>query len=779
MTEEDVIFVSSPQTFDPFMVDICLALRHGATLVMTNHNLKCDASRLLDILFPQRPASSVTVIQITPSLFMRWTSAEIERQIFSQFSRLRILAFGGEPFPPLNSLRKWTNWEHQQSIRVFNLYGLTEMSCWAGIYEITSDDILCNRRVPIGQPMDTLTKFQMNADGELLLQSTVRKCYQPQLSDEEVCSNDFEFILHTGDMVDLENGSYYFRSRVNSVIKFYGKKIDLAQIELHTKNVENVDDAVCLFKEQQHLILLFVRVDGDFEHIKREIVKALQTIEVRVKIISVLEFPLNKHGKICRDGLLNTANSHANDNQSHSQPIELILQELINETLEATIQFSRNEESYDCHKKPKENIHSSFVHLGGNSLKAIQIVNELERITTRSISYLLQLLLDERISIFEILSRLANDKTFKEISSFDGNAPEIRELSPQWKIDMGKCIDATPTVCLLDDKNEAIVSVGSHSKLLYNVSIKSGECISKIELPDRIESQVIQMGNFGLVGCYDGCMYCFGIRDGSIKWTFDTGAMIKCRALLINRSLLFGNYSESNNFWCLDANNGSLMWSQKIGSKSIYANPIEIENANANALVCSLDGTVALVNSVSAKVLWHFQAEAPVFSTPTVFRNSNHELRIVVLAVSGKIFGLSSDGKPLWNHHIDGNLFSSAEQLTRSMENGCTNIVFGSQNRNLYCSRISANDKCTEIWKFTTSASIRSNPIFVKKNNRLYVVIFSSDGIVTIVSSQDGKLILQRKINGEIFSSPVIYNENLFVGSRNNFLYCIDLNDLI
>lgn len=299
------------------MVDICLAIRHGATLIMASHSVRCDARKLLDILFPPMNASSVSVMQLTPSLFMRWTSAEIEQRIFSQLSKLRVLAFGGEPFPAASTLHKWTNSEPRHSMRIFNLYGLTEMSCWAGIHEITADDIRCNRKVPIGQPMDPYTKFEMNADGELLLRSTVRKCYQPQLSDDEVCSTDFEFVLHTGDLVEFNDGSYSFQSRVNSVIKFYGKKIDLAEIEWRAKDVKNVEDAVCLFNEDRNLIMLFVKVDGNFENIKKEIVEALQTIQVRVKIISVLKFPLTKHGKICKNDLLNTAHdTDANDEPS-------------------------------------------------------------------------------------------------------------------------------------------------------------------------------------------------------------------------------------------------------------------------------------------------------------------------------------------------------------------------------------------------------------------------------------------------------------------------------
>lgn len=776
MTEEDVLFVSSPQTFDPFMIDISLAICNGASLLMTNFNMRYEPNKLLDILFsPEMKAANVSVMQITPSLFMRWTLNDIQHRIFSKASRLRILAFGGEPFPATTTLCKWTNWENEEhSMRIFNLYGLTEMSCWATIYEITKDDILCHRKIPIGRPIDSYTKFHINADGELILRSTVRKCFQTQFSVEQVCANDFEMVLHTGDLVSIESGLYYFQARVNSAIKFFGNKINLAEIESRTKCVHHVDEAVCLFNQNLNLITLFVKVDENFEDVKRKIIEAIRMIGVRVKIISVTEYPLTKHGKICKSELLSM-----DTNDKQSQSIESTLQELINETFGTTIQFSDVVESFDDRKKKfKDTGYSSFIHLGGNSLKAIQIVDEFERVTKHSMPFLLTMLLNEKISINEILARVANDKTRIE-TAVTRTTDEIREIIPRWKVDMEKCIDATPSVCLLNG-NEAIVSVGSHSKLLYNISVKSGECISKLELPDRIESQIIQMGEFGFVGCYDGCMYCFKIRTGSIKWKFNTGEMIKCRALLLNRTLLFGNYSETTNFWCLDANNGNLIWSQKIGSKSIYANPIEV--GNGNVLVCSLDGTVAWMNSHSAKVVWSFQLQAPVFSTPTVYHNKNRELQIIVLAVNGHMYGLNSDGVPLWNQLIDGNIFASSIHFVSSANSECVNILFGSRNRNLYCHQINTSNgvtECTEVWKFTTTASIRSNPILVNSNHKCYVIVFSSDGMVSILDSVNGQSISQTKISGEIFSSPVIHNGNLFIGSRNNFLYCFGLNDLI
>lgn len=772
VTEQDRIYVSSPPTFDPFMVDICLALNYGASLVMVDHKLRFNAKRLLNILFPTGQQSNVTIMQITPSLFMRWALDDIKRRVFSTTSLLRIMAFGGEPFPVTNSLRKWTNWEDDPMIRIFNLYGLTEMSCWAAVYEITKNDILENRKIPIGQPIDRHTAFQVNDDGELLLKSFVRKCVQPQFTDAQIIDSQFELILHTGDLVYIENGAFYFTSRTNSVIKFYGQKINLGDIEQYAQNVDNVEDVVCIHDENHNSIVLFVRTQDDVNFIKEQIEKALRSVSVHVKIYCVSEFPLTTHGKVCKYDLLNS--TIVNKTGKELQSIQSKFLQLINESLGTVIQASGTWESQLSEKKTKMECDLSFIQLGGTSLKAIQIVNELETMTSQSNAHLLTMLLDEQMSIRKILSDFNERNAVIQSQSLD-SIQIIPEIRPRWKINMEKCIDATPTVCILRD-GEVVISVGSHSKLLYNISILNGEILSKLMLPDRIESQVIQMDDFGIVGCYDGHLYCFDIRTGILKWQFDSGGMIKCRALLINSSVLFGNYNELHNFWHLNAIDGSLKWSLKIGTKSIYANPVKLNDENC--LVCSLDGMVARLNCLTAQIVWSFDSKAPIFSTPTVLQNSLHETQIVLAAVNGTIFCLTIDGDSIWSYQIDGNLFSSIEYFPSSVDKNCTNLIFGSQNRYLYCLKIGKESSCAEVWHILSSASIRSSVVFIQREPNLLAAIFSSDGVVKVINCDNGKLIRQRRINGDVFSTPILHNGRLFVGSRNNFLYCIDLDDL-
>ena len=56
-------------------------------------------------------------------------------QVFTPHSKLRVLALGGEAFPRKIKFEKWLQ-RAPSTLRVFNIYGITEVSAWASIYEI-------------------------------------------------------------------------------------------------------------------------------------------------------------------------------------------------------------------------------------------------------------------------------------------------------------------------------------------------------------------------------------------------------------------------------------------------------------------------------------------------------------------------------------------------------------------------------------------------------------------------------------------------------------------
>ena len=65
-------------------------------------------------------------------------------------SSLRVLAFGGEACPSLTTVAQWQH--AKNSTRIFNIYGITEVSSWATCYELPHASDL--RREQSNNPVD-------------------------------------------------------------------------------------------------------------------------------------------------------------------------------------------------------------------------------------------------------------------------------------------------------------------------------------------------------------------------------------------------------------------------------------------------------------------------------------------------------------------------------------------------------------------------------------------------------------------------------------------------
>ena len=62
MVPEDVVFLASPYTFDPFIVQMFVAFAAGARLVMVPDAVKVVPSKLCEILFDKE---KVTIFQVS------------------------------------------------------------------------------------------------------------------------------------------------------------------------------------------------------------------------------------------------------------------------------------------------------------------------------------------------------------------------------------------------------------------------------------------------------------------------------------------------------------------------------------------------------------------------------------------------------------------------------------------------------------------------------------------------------------------------------------------
>lgn len=91
VTENDVIYLGSPATFDPFVVELFLALENGASILLTTKEIRLQPEKLLKLMFPEESLeiNGVTIYQTTPSLFRLFGKENIRDVILKNNSSLR------------------------------------------------------------------------------------------------------------------------------------------------------------------------------------------------------------------------------------------------------------------------------------------------------------------------------------------------------------------------------------------------------------------------------------------------------------------------------------------------------------------------------------------------------------------------------------------------------------------------------------------------------------------------------------------------------------------
>lgn len=537
----DNIYVNSPPTFDPFIVDLFLALSTGASLIMTGNNLRLSKENLLEVLFVDKKFGA-TFTQITPALLLRFGDENIQNKILSQESSLRTLVLGGDVFPEQLLDFNFNN------KNIYNIYGITEISCWSTVLKIER-----NKEISLGSPIDDETLLEVRSEGvvltegigELFIGSKTRICLIDDEASSILGSNEIVF-RSTGDLVEKTKEKLFYRGRTNNLIKRMGIRTSLSKIQEMSKRFEGILETSCILVENKLILFYLTKNDEIQESFWRFLNQNLQKHEIPDELIRLDELPLSCHGKISKIKLIEIFTS------SRVVPENNLIKMFLEEMKTISGSSDLNEEAFQETKRRKTYLNSSFTHLGGTSIKALNLITVLEN-KHGTLPELMEMLLNETKTIQEILEYLTIRENLNSISNPIISSKKLFEINLSSKIDLQKCIDSNPTMTKINERN--VISIGGHSSLLINFDCKTNEIISRLNLSDRIECQVSSFGMiFGIVGTYDGFLYCFEIISGLIKWKFNCGGMIKARSLIIEEDgfVIVGSYGDEDNLVCLE-----------------------------------------------------------------------------------------------------------------------------------------------------------------------------------------------------------------------------------
>ncbi|XP_064215082.1 beta-alanine-activating enzyme isoform X2 [Tribolium castaneum] len=732
----DTIYFGTPLTFDPSMIELLLALENGACLLITPPKNQINPVRLHQTLF--HPQNGATVLQIVPSLFLRWSETQISD--FLQKSKLKILAFGGEPFP-LSLLA----YQKSDFLRIFNLYGVTEVSCWATVCEVAEG----LGEVPLGEELDdTIVELRddfgrvvENGEGEIFIGSSTRICF---VGDEKIHHKTPVFRA-TGDIGFISDKKIYYKGRKNDVFKRLGHKVQLSKIETMVLDETGLRN-VCVWSKTRTKLLLFLIVENCDNSTKSKVLD-----KVRIKLLHTLpkqyfpdfidiirKCPITSHGKTDKNSL---ESIYLNRNRTDKRQVDIF------KTLICKYFGVRNFDK------------NTFFELGGNSILAVQFLSEFEDETGAACPDLVTHLFESDLNTcIDILRDVKVVQKRPQTEPPPKNEKKIKnsnigiELKIAWSYNLEACVDSTPLV--FSHNGRELVAVGAFSHIFAILDTQSGHEIAKFVLPDVVESTPCYHNNYLYVTCFDGNLYCLDFASNSIKWAYKTNDRVKCTPILCSSGarIIFGSYDK--HIHCVDIMQGGVVWTSFV-SESVISKPLLL---NQNIYVATICGTCLCLSETSGAILWQYKTGSPIFGAPCT-----HNGCILWPNVTGSVICMALDGRKLWQFDTGGHLYSSFARRD--------NFLFlGSHDRNLYVLKIESEapepqfvlnlDDCL------TTPFISGDFIIVAGNSgRLFVVTFR------------GELGAQLGLPGEVFSSVVGGDGRFFVGCRDNNLYCVEIKN--
>lgn len=679
---------------------------------------------------------------------------------------------GGEALPIADEIRCWQDWDRDDRKQIFNLYGITEMSCWASIHKIQMEDFKYDS-IPLGTPLeDTKFAYYKNTENgleELVLITKSRVCFIDNSNTDKnlkKIQGNF-FAQRTGDFVMKIDGKLFWYGRANYMIKRFGERINVRRIEMSAIKFIGNSQVACVFTKK--CLVLFYRSTNDVTKELQDYLKNnLKSNEIPDEIRKIEFLPVNEHGKINRRKLREIYAKVHKDRFHENEDVEKIFIEAINQmfNLKLNINSQLSEDEPDS-KRIRSDFDSTFQQLGGKSCEALRISMMIE---DRANIILLPKLLDNQFTIrelYEQLSKCVPKRNITKVTKASSSDISIQQIH---SYDLSKCVDSTPS--LLEIKGEHYVSIGSHSNKLININVSTLSVASSINLSDRIECEVSQFKNFGVVGCYDGLLYCFDVLAGSIVWKYDSKAMIKSKPLVIdNEIIIFANYDSNANMRCIKISNDSssihMCWSKMLGTLGIVANLLRIDGDFI--IVATLSSTVHKVSITTGNESWCKQLQFPVFSSPQRVPNSCSN-EFLVAEVTGNIHCIDFNGNTLWTvDDFEGQIFSS---FIFSPTTSGIRIIFGSHDKNVHILNYQGSNISVER-KIELQSQIYSTPNILRLRNKEYIVSSSTRGYVNFISLNEGVVEHSEKLPGEIFSSPCIYKNMIFIGCRDNHLYTL------
>lgn len=356
--------------FDLSVTSLFLPLISGNTMII--HDAENSVQSLLDAFSDPR----VNIIKCTPSQ-LNFIDAGVLNH-----GTIETIIVGGENLSAQKAFEVSRRCDHK--VAIFNEYGPTEttVGCTCHQYDPYKDT---SDSVPLGKPVANTLLFLVDEHGKVIEGPGKGELYvggvglatgyvnEAQTKEKFITFHTTDAavdVYKTGDMVARdEHGNLFFQGRIDDQVKIGGYRVELPEIEAAIMIHEGVQQ-VAVFPDETSVLCACIKrkqgVEVTVEELQQHLTLHLPYWMMPRRFQFVNEFPVTLHGKTDRKKLRQEfTRQHRNIQGSLFEKLRHIFSQVlgINDV------------------DPNEN----FFRLGGDSIKAMQVINLIRHETGRDL----------------------------------------------------------------------------------------------------------------------------------------------------------------------------------------------------------------------------------------------------------------------------------------------------------------------------------------------------------------------------------------------------------
>ena len=367
--ENDVFPLFTTVSFDLTVTSIFTPLLSGNKMrIYSDDSRKLAIEKVLE-------DNQCTVVKLTPA------HLKLIKDMDNSKSKIRRFIVGGEELE--SSLAKAIHDSFEGKVEICNEYGPTEatVGCMIHVYDYEKDK---KKGVPIGRPADNVSLYILDKNLNPCAYNVIGEMYigghgiargyinREKITEERFFESPFkkgEKIYKTGDLGRwLSNGIMEYYGRIDNQTKIRGYRIEIGEIQNELLSHSRIKDGVIVINEdaqgEKSLYAYIVEKEKvEIKDLRMYLQRKLPEYMIPAKFIKVNAIPLTPNGKVDKEYL-----------REHYDYIA---------STEEYVAATTDDESVmaqvwsDVLGIKEVGIKDNYFALGGDSIKAIQIISKL------------------------------------------------------------------------------------------------------------------------------------------------------------------------------------------------------------------------------------------------------------------------------------------------------------------------------------------------------------------------------------------------------------------